>query len=412
MSSSAPPRPAPGGRALFFVLVLCFSALTFDSAQESSAPHVDASSRRVEYAGPGREDPEPETPDEVLVAYFGPDDPDHPEGGDLWLASSLAVEEANRAGGFRGVPIRLIPAWSEDPWGTGVARLARAVYDEGVWAVIGSIDGASTHLAEQVVAKARLTLIAPAGTDKTVNYANVAWMFSCLPSDDRWAELLAAALEGEIGRHPFTLITTTDHDSRAATVELRGSLNRRGVGPSHHLEIEAGAEDLGDLAERVAKSDSEAVVILSGPVDTARLVVALRERRADLVLFGGPSVGRRAFRERAGTASDGMRFPLLCDPAAVSSEFGRNFESRFGRRADCPTVQAYDATRLLIAAIRDAGLNRARIRDSVEAQSPWPGAAGAVEFGPVGQNRRAVRLARISESGMVVVSDDGAFPSR
>jgi ABC-type branched-subunit amino acid transport system substrate-binding protein len=399
-------------RAFLFVLVLSVLALNFSSALESSEPHVDARSRQVEYAGPGREDPEPETPNEVLVAYFGPDDPDHTEGGDLWLASSLAVEEANRTGGFRGVPFRLIPAWSEDPWGTGVARLARAVYDDSVWAVIGSIDGASTHLAEQVVAKARLTLIAPAGTDKTVNYANVAWMFSCLPSDDRWAKLLAEALEDEIGRHPFTLITTTDHDSRAATVELRGSLNRRGVGPLHHLEFEAGTEDLGGLAERVTKSDAEAVVILSGPVDTARLVVALRERRDDLALFGGPSVGRRAFRERAGAAADGVRFPLLCDPAAATSEFGRNFESRFGRRADCPTVQAYDATRLLIAAIRDAGLNRARIRDSVEALSPWPGSAGAVEFGPVGQNRRPVWLGRIAEGGRVVVAGDGPFPSQ
>ena len=123
-------------------------------------------------------------------------------------------------------------------------------------------------------------------------------------------------------------------------------------------------------------------------------------------------MGRRAFLERADTASDGVRFPLLCDPAAATSAFVRNFESRFGRRADCPTVQAYDATRLLIAAIRDAGLNRARIRDSVEALSPWLGEAGAVEFGPVGQNRRAVRLARIAEGGRVVVSGDGPFPSQ
>jgi ABC-type branched-subunit amino acid transport system substrate-binding protein len=387
-------------------------ALTAVFAQEPAEPHFDARSRQVEYAGPGREEPEPETPSEVLVAYFGPDDPEYPEGGDLWLASSFAVEEANRAGGYRGAPFRLVPVWSEDPWGTGVARLARAVYDDGVWAVIGSIDGASTHLAEQVVAKARVTLIAPAGTDKTVNYANVAWMFSCLPSDDRWAELLAEALVGEIGAHPFTLITTTDHDSRAATVELRAARTRSGVGPLHHLELEAGMEAIGDPAERVAETDVDAVVILAGPIDTARLVVALRERQGDLTVFGGPAVGRRAFRERAGAAADGVRFPLLCDPAASSGEFGRRFESRFGRRADCPTVQAYDATRLLIAAILDAGLNRARIRDSVEGLSPWLGAAGTVEFGPVGQNRRAVRLARISEGGIVVVSDDGSFPSQ
>jgi ABC-type branched-subunit amino acid transport system substrate-binding protein len=376
------------------------------SAQETAEPFFDANARQVEYAGPGREEPEPETPDEILLGYFGPDDPDHPVGGDLWLASNLAVDEANRAGGYRGVSFRLVTAWSENPWGTGVAKLARAVYDDRVWGVIGSIDGASTHLAEQVVAKARVTLIAPAGTDKTVNYANVAWMFSCLPADDRWATLLADALADRIARRPFTLITTTDHDTRAATVELLGSMKQRGIGPLHHLELEPGTEALDGLAERVANSNPEAVVILSGPIDTARLVVALRERRSDLNLYGGPSVGRRVFRERAGAAADGVRFPLLCDPAAASGEFGQRFESRYGRRPDCPTVQAYDATWLLIAAIRDAGLNRARIRDSVEALSPWPGEAGVIEFGPVGENRRASRLARISEGDIVVAPDE------
>jgi ABC-type branched-subunit amino acid transport system substrate-binding protein len=385
---------------------------TAASAQETAEPYFDANSRQVEYSGPGREAPEPETPDEILLGYFGPDDPDHPVGGDLWLASNLAVEEANRDGGYRGVPFRLVPAWSEDPWGTGVAKLARAVYEDGVWAVIGSIDGASTHLAEQVVAKARVTLIAPAGTDKTVNYANVAWMFTCLPADDRWSEQLVDALADRIGRRAFTLITTTDHDSRAAAVELLGSMKRRKIGPLHHLELEPGTEDLAGLAERVAQSDPEAVVIVSGPIDTARLVVALRERRSDVTVYGGPSVGRRAFREKAGAAADGVRFPLLCDPAAASGEFGLSFESRFGRRADCPTVQAYDATRLLIAAIRDAGLNRARIRDSVEALSPWIGEAGVVEFGPVGENRRASLLARIAEGDIEVLSDEGPPRSR
>ena len=252
MTAGVPPRPAPGGRALLLAFALSPAAFTTASAQDAGEPYFDANSRQVEYAGPGREAPEPETPDEVRLGYFGPDDPHHPVGGDLWLASSLAVEEANRNGGYRGVPFRLVPAWSENPWGTGVARLVRAVYDDGVWAIIGSIDGSSTHLAEQVVAKARLTLIAPAGTDKTVNYANVAWMFSCLPADDRWAELLAETLADEIGRLPFPLITPTDHDSRAATVELRGSLNRLGIGPLHHLELEAGTEDLAGVAERVA----------------------------------------------------------------------------------------------------------------------------------------------------------------
>jgi ABC-type branched-subunit amino acid transport system substrate-binding protein len=388
--------PAQRLAAVLFV-VTCSAAF----AQVSTEPYFDATTRRPEYAGPGREDPAPEDPDEVRIGYFGPDDPDHPAGGDPWLASALAVEEANRSGGYRGLPFRLVAAWSDNPWSTGVARVARMAYEDDVWAIVGSIDGASTHLAEQIVAKARLTLIGAAATDKTVNLANVPWMFSCLPADDRQADLLAGAIRDEIGREPFMLISATDHDSRTLTAELRAALKRQEIAPLHHLEIEPGADDLEGLVGQVAAGEPQAVVILAGPADSARLVTALREGRIGARLFGSSSMDRRLFAERAGEAAEGAFFPRLCDRAASSDRFVETFESRFGRRPDCVTAQTYDATRLLIAAIRRAGLNRARIRDAVRALPPWSGAAGRVEWNPLGQNLREVRMATFSEGRAV-----------
>ncbi|MCP5117243.1 MAG: ABC transporter substrate-binding protein, partial [bacterium] len=114
---------------------------------------------------------------------FGPSDPEHPLGGQMWQAAQLALELENDAGGYRGKPFRLIPAWSKDPWGTGTAELARLVYRHHVRAIVGGIDGSSTHLAEQLVAKARLSLVSPVSTDRTANLANVPWIFSLAPGD-------------------------------------------------------------------------------------------------------------------------------------------------------------------------------------------------------------------------------------
>jgi len=80
------------------------------------------------------------------------------------------------------------------------------------------------------------------------------------------------------------------------------------------------------------------------------------------------------------------------------------FESRFGRPVDCAAAQAYDAARLLIAAIRRAGLNRARIRDAVQDLSPWAGVAGAIEWNNVGQNRREVRMATVADGRVAPTS--------
>ncbi len=167
-------------------------------------PYFDPNHRPRTFEGPGLDDPEPADVREVLIGYFGPADPAHPVGGMLWQGAALAIEEANAGGGYRGRPFRLAPVWDENPWTGGAARLVRLVYVEKVWAIIGGIDGATTHLAEQVVAKALLPLVNPAGTDRGIHGANVPWIFSCVPPDQELAPPLARALRqrGAL-RHPL-----------------------------------------------------------------------------------------------------------------------------------------------------------------------------------------------------------------
>ena len=136
-------------------------------------PYFDARKNESAYNGPGREDPEPAGLTEVRIGYFGPGNPGHPQGGDIWQAVNMAIEEANAQGGYHGLPFRLVQAWAENPWSNGAGLVVRMAYVDKVWAIIGGIDGASTHLAETVVVKARVTLIFFGSTDKTVNLANV-----------------------------------------------------------------------------------------------------------------------------------------------------------------------------------------------------------------------------------------------
>jgi branched-chain amino acid transport system substrate-binding protein len=269
------------------------------------------------------------------------------------------------------------------------------------------MDGSSIHLAEQVVAKARLSLLAAASTDKTVNMANVAWMFSCMPTDDAHAAVLAPVVVDRSRDGASAIVSTTDHDSQLVSSELTRSLSRLGRSPLHHLRVAPGLPELNETVERLVATAVDSIVIVADPADSARLVVALRERDERLTLFGGPSMGRRAFVERAGVSSNGVVFTTACDPGATGGRFARAFRARYGRRPDCATVQAYDAARLLVAAVREAGLNRARIRDSLRDLSPWAGEAGRIDWGPLGRNRRRAHPAAIRDGRVVAAGDDG-----
>jgi branched-chain amino acid transport system substrate-binding protein len=269
------------------------------------------------------------------------------------------------------------------------------VYQERVWAVIGGIDGTSTHLAEQVVAKARLVLIDPASTDRTANSANVPWIFSCMPADRVLMATIGDALLASAGRESFILASATDHDSRIMAEEFLSFVSRKHSGPRRHLEFQSGSSRIPGLAKQIAESEAKAVVVLAGASDSAALVLALRNAGAELAIFGGPSMGRRTFLEQARPAAEGVLLPLTLDGSDLAADFSKHFEARWDVAPDYAAFHAYDSTRLLVAAIHEAGLDRARIRAALAELSPWKGASGTIRWDAIGRNSRGAHLGAI-----------------
>jgi branched-chain amino acid transport system substrate-binding protein len=353
------------------------------SQKTLSPPFFDARKNQSAYNGPGREDAEPTGLTEVRIGYFGPCDADHPDGGDIWLAVNLAIDEANAEGGYRGIPFRLIQAWSESPWSNGAGLVVRMAYVDKVWAIIGGIDGASTHLAETVVAKARVTLISPASTDKTVNLANVPWMFSSLPGDDLLAPALGQKLMDCVGSDRFVVVAANDHDSHQFARELERYLSAISRPPAFRFVFESRTMPE-YLSRRIVQAQPSAVVVVANARESAAIVRSLRQEGFSGKVFGGPAMGRRCFR-KAVSDTAGILFP--CPAPSGIDDFSRIFAKRFGFYPDYAARYGYETTRLLVAAVRRAGLNRALICDTVRDLSPWSGSAAAIEWNNLGQNR-------------------------
>lgn len=368
-------------------------------------PYHDFRLQPLEYAGPDTDGPDPADLTDVAIGWFGPSDPDHALHGDLWTAATLAVEETNEAGGLHGLPVRLVPRWSENPWGTGVGQVARMVHEDQVWAILGSVDGSGTHLAEQVVAKARLALVSPVSTDESVNLAGVPWMFSLAPGDHLWAPLIARGLRETIRDDRFALLAATDHDSRLAAQELLKELAALERGPALRIDLQPGGTDLESSLQRFEESSSSAALVIASAPDSATLVRALRQAGFEGKILGGPQLGRRAFLEAAGEAAEGVVLPLLFDSEGGGCEaesFARAFQERTGARPDWAAAYTYDATRLLIESIRQSSLNRAGIRRALVELAPWCGVTGIIEWDPTGQNHRSVtRLATVLRGNVV-----------
>ncbi len=449
--------------ASFLAVLAAVSAPAADVAV-GSRPFIRYRDAVLSYAGPS-EDFTNLT--ELRIGWFGPTNLDASLTGDQWWAANLAIRHANeeamlasrrlvraasisnpmttqtpRSGLLDGCSgkrpeggvlahsepllFRLVPSWAADPWGTGVSRLARMVYDEQLLALIGSVDSASTHLAEQVVAKANLPLVSPITTDKSVTLAGISWMFACAPSDDAIARVLVddilatlkasesrELLQSKSGtqnpkpglhesialktvadpiiRTKLALLTCTDHESRMTAREVLREFSRRGRLPDLRLDVPAGTSDFSLQMERLGADRPALALIVAGADDAARWAQAVRDKAPATRIFGSQAMGRTRFLELAGASAKGVRFPLLFESDLRDTRFfSLASQAQAERRLlpDYATVLTHDATRLLIEAIRLAGPNRARIREAITRLTPWMGIAGPIEFDGTGQNTR------------------------
>lgn len=372
----------------------------------------------------------------LTIGWFGPTNLADPLHGDPWFAANLAVRQANatsrdferttlnvqrsetkdqtpasnlalppspsalRPSPFAlgpapfPLPFQLVPRWTTDPWGTGVSHLTRMVYEEQPLALLGSIDSASTHLAEQVVAKANLPLVSPVATDRTATLAGVPWIFACAPSDDAIAGALVEAVQAERRDTPgrLALLHATDHASRMTASAIRRAFSRSGRLPDYQFQAAPGAPELTRTLTALVEARPAVVVVIAGVEDAARWLTAVQAALPEASLYGGPEAGRHRFRELAGATAEAVRFPELVPPSPEDPDWVRfrdEFVAARGHPPDHAAVLTYDATRLLIEAILRAGPNRARIREQLILLSPWRGLGGEIRFDHTGQNTRA-----------------------
>ncbi len=359
----------------------------------------------IVYAGPGRETSEPVDLDEVLLGYFGPAMEENSAEGDLWCAAQMAIDEANAQGGYRGVPFRLVSAWSESPWQAGVQQLASLVYKDRIWAIVGGIDGPSTHLAEQIAAKARLAVISPVSTDKSANLAGVPWIFSCSAGDHLTAPRLCAAIAEREGKRPLVMVESDRHDSHQFASELRKCLARRHLALEYHIQFHAGdlqpdQAQLQHLIAKIVQANPGAVVIVAGSSSSGILVRQLAAAGYGGPIFGAPPMGRRIFLREAGRAAEGAVFPLASRVVANGNcsawhSFASRYQDHYGRTADGAAGKMFDAVTLLVEAIHTAGLNRVKIGDALRNLAPWQGVTGSIAWDPVGANTGLVQLGTI-----------------
>lgn len=350
---------------------------------------------QMEYTGPGRAIPEPEDVDSVKIGFLGPIMPtvsvatggkSHEEvlGIAMLRGSRLAIEQANARGGYlkRKIPFELVVRNDNGLWGASGNEIITMAYKDHVWAILGTVDGANTHIAIRVALKAELPMMTSGDLDPTYIETNIPWVFRNIGDDRQQNYLLVDYLFRKLGYQRVAILRSSNRYGRFGVREIRDGARRL----NHPIVIEM-AHKVGDTdftmqLDRIEASKPEAIVYWGDGEDGALALNAIRDRGMMQPVFFCDRAVSPDFVRIAGKNAEGIwcTYPWNPDRQDPKLEaFKKAFKERWGVEADTYAAHAYDGVNMFIWAIQTAGLNRAKIRDVLAHRpDPFPGVTGDI----------------------------------
>lgn len=307
--------------------------------------------------------------------------------------AQLAVEQVNAAGGINGRKIQFINVNSESDNTKTVSGFKRLIEQDRVVAVVGPMSSGSVFAVADSVEGAKIPMIANGASRGIVQ-----------PPEKRRFTFLAPLTDVVVQSVMFK-------DMQAKGIRRIAILNSDvAFGTSGRDSLEKGAGAYGitvvaretfgnadtDMTPQLTKiraSDAEATVIwATGP----GLAIATKNHRAlgiKTPLYLAHSSNDFNFLRLAGDAANGVLLPsskiyvtaalAAGDPQKrVVERFVRDYEKKYGKPPATFAGNGYDATMMLVEAIRKVGTDPVKLRDAIESTRDYVGVTALYSYSP------------------------------
>jgi branched-chain amino acid transport system substrate-binding protein len=357
-------------------------------AQSGSSPTPYASMNRddVAYRGPDRGSAKDLSGEVTTIGILLPlRGTRAAQGAGLRTAAQMALDdEVAFAPGSTTRPLALAFRDESERWGRASSEMVQLIDQQQAIALITPTDGNIAHQAEQIANKIAIPILT-LSSDATTTRINIPWIFRLGPSDADQAQLIATDIYQQRNLRKVLLIAEHDHDGRVGAEEFLHAANSIHALPPERVDFNPATSDLALLADALKSKPPSAIVLWAGPEAAATLLPVLHQAVPSAVTYLSSKAAQLQFLTQS---SQTLFSASLLSP---TTDRTLNFTERYRQQTGLePTVAAreiYDAVRLLAAAVRIAGPNRARVRDYLASGASYSGVSGVVCFDKAGNFR-------------------------
>jgi branched-chain amino acid transport system substrate-binding protein len=333
-----------------------------------------------EFTGAGREKPEPKNLESVNIGFLGPLEGSvlTPQGIQMMQGALLAIEEANKKGGYHGIPFKLMKHNDVGLWGAAANEVVK-MNDAGCWAFLGTIDDINTHVALRVALKLEIPMVNSGDPDPTLTETRIPWLIRIISDDRQSCYALVNYVYEQKGYKRVALIRADNRYGRVGTAEFKDGAERIGHPTVLEVRFDDGETNFTKQLEWIKKLSPDAVLIWGNATESALILNQMREMGMEQPVFASDRIISPDFIRIAGKNAEGVVSTCQYNPEADIPKlkaFQSNYEKRFNIKPDVFAAHAYDGMNIILDAIHKAGLNRALMRDLLTDMKTYQGYQG------------------------------------
>jgi len=341
--------------------------------------------------------------DVIKIGIAGPMTGDQAKmGTDFRNGVTLAVEEWNIKGGVLGKKVvMLVTDDQHDP--KQAVAVANKLVNDGVVGVIGHFNSSCSIPASDVYNRAGIPMITPASTNPQLTEKGYRGVFRVCGRDDQQGSVGARFVTEELKVKSVAIIhDKTTYGQGLADEFKKGITDKADI--VYYGGIIQGDKDFKSVLTRIKEKTPELIYFGGIYPEAGLLVKQARELGIKVPFMSGDGTIDPKFIEIAGAASaEGTYLTFSPDPRGIptAKAFIENYEKRFGEIGPY-SVYAYDATNILLTAIKEAGTTDGRMVIEKLHSLEFSGALGHIRFDEKGDVTSAPYVVWITKNGKFV----------
>ncbi len=324
--------------------------------------------------------------------------------------AEIAVQQAN-ADSSLGFKVQLVKSDDEGDPAKSPAAATQLVQDPTILGVVGPSFSGATLAVGKIYSAADLAFVTPSASNATLQTQGFSTFHRVIPNDNVEGQQGADWLARHGVKNLFVLQDLSPYGKGVGDTVAKEA-KAKGIKVTEQGLDGGTTKNYGPIAQTIASSGADALFYAGYDAQAALLAKALGSAGFKGLTVGGNGIKSSVFTKGAGSAGNGWYMTCGCQDATVapaSKAFAAAYQAKYKTPPSTYSPEAYDATNLIIQALKTAGPNptRATVESAIK-DITFKGITATIKFqadGDLESTGQVVNLYRQTAGTIKVLGD-------